>query len=601
MINSFVVRVLPSSGSAAPPLRLRNEKPSQIRRFTSESIEVAASDLSDKSFHNSDGMFIKYSGVVLFDEKIVQPRNLLEIVFSRGSLSGWANHLSGQFALAIGNINQGVVEIARDRGGFHPCFVGSQENAWSFATSPADAAGAIGRLRPNDFELARYVGIRYDNVWGSQETFLSGVESVPPASTASSASGKEMSRYWSFAQLGPGLSDVAPDQNSRALLSLLGEAAQSSLDMLPEEARPVLALSGGMDSTTTAAALKSRGAEVPAVTAAFRLTGDSPLDESRDAQAIADGLCSSWEALEISSHDFLRAWEEVGRRHAFPLATSAQLGLSMLYDRVSALGYTHLFVGGASDDLFAGNYPAYLYNLADLYVRRDDAFTHELRDWVALHSTDQFRKSVGVFWDFFCRELDSEQFGRISPKPQLLAPDLVRPEGIHALGRESVVIDAPTYLQAYMVYGIWHSARPPGVLSLHEAAAKSSVQVVDIFSGDELLRFAWTLPSAEKIYRGQNKWILRQAMADKVPAEALERRQKQGFDVPFGKWMTGESYRRFVLEAIQSSEAEFLDEFFDLARLRRRVSDASFPPLPNMFVWQTVSAIRWRSHILEQP
>lgn len=599
-MNSFVIRVLPSRDTLASPLRVGGANGSQLRQFCDGLIEVASSEFSNKSFHDANNMFVKYSGVVLLNGKVVQPNELLDIALSRGSLVRWVNRLSGQFALAIGNLREGVVEVARDRGGFHPCFVASHANAWSFATSPVDAAAAIGRAQPNDNVLARYVGIRYDNVWGAQETFLTGVSSVPPASSASSASGREVSRYWSFAHLDPDIKDSESDESVVELNLLLREAARNSLDLLPAAARPVLALSGGMDSTTTAAALKSCGADVPSVTASYKLTGDSPLDESRDAEAIAGGLCSSWEALEISSHDFLGAWEEVGKRHAFPLATSAQLGLSMLYERVSAMGFTHLFVGGASDDLFAGNYPAYLYNLADLYVRQKDAFAHELRDWVTLHSTDQFRKGVGPFWDFFRREVDSVHYGRIAPKSQLLAPDLVRPEGMHALGGEDVVIDAPSYLQAYMAYGIWHSARPPGVLSLHEAASQSSVQVVDIFSGEALLRFAWALPSAKKIFRGQNKWILRQAMADKVPVQALKRSQKQGFDVPFGEWMTNETYRRFVLETIQSNEAEFLDEFFDLARLRRRVCDTSFPPLPNMFIWQTVSAIRWRSEIVEQ-
>jgi asparagine synthase (glutamine-hydrolysing) len=54
-----------------------------------------------------------------------------------------------------------------------------------------------------------------------------------------------------------------------------------------------------------------------------------------------------------------------------------------------------------------------------------------------------------------------------------------------------------------------------------------------------LLEFVATIPSSLKLKGGTGKYILKRAMASRLPAEILSRR-KMGFGVPLGAWFRGE-------------------------------------------------------------
>lgn len=555
-------------------------------------------DISGQLLRNGS-RFVVSSGRVLLDGRLVGGEALLRIACEHPRLDGWIHRLSGQFAIAVGNLSAGVVEVARDRGGHHPCFTSSRKGVVCFATDPLDAARLLGSVRPNDAHLARYASVRYDHLWGCDETFFAGVLNFPPASIASTENGFAPRRYWQFSHLGQSLSDVSDAEFQEQFRALMRESTSTALSGHPgATSRSAIALSSGIDSTVVASTIQSVGEQLPAVTVSFLDTPDSHVDESASAEAIAEALCASWTPVEITRAEFLAAWKTVGSHHAFPLATSAQLGLSLLYRSVSDLGFDSLFVGGSGDNLFAGNYPAYLYNLADLYFAQSPSFSNEANAWIELHSTVDHPKNVGTLWDFMSRELDWARAGEIRPKASLLDATVLRPEALHALHGPSIVVEAPTFLQAYMVFGSWYSARPPSALSLHEASRSSNLSIEDVYSADEFVEFAWRLPSSQKIRSGQNKWIVREAMRKNLPPLVLQRKQKLGFDVPLGRWLSDGAFQGFVIECVESEDAKFLDEFLDLQLIRRRLRGDSGPPLMPMLIWQLVSAIRWRQAIL---
>jgi asparagine synthase (glutamine-hydrolysing) len=67
----------------------------------------------------------------------------------------------------------------------------------------------------------------------------------------------------------------------------------------------------------------------------------------------------------------------------------------------------------------------------------------------------------------------------------------------------------------------------------------SSVELRVPLLDHSLLEFAATVPSNMKVKGFQTKYILKQALKDRVPPEILKR-PKTGFPVPYGKWLRGE-------------------------------------------------------------
>lgn len=73
------------------------------------------------------------------------------------------------------------------------------------------------------------------------------------------------------------------------------------------------------------------------------------------------------------------------------------------------------------------------------------------------------------------------------------------------------------------------------------------------FLDHKLVEFAARLPERMKLRGLTTKYILRQAMADKIPAEILTRK-KMGFPVPVGAWLRGE-FRPLLDEYVLGARA----------------------------------------------
>ena len=81
----------------------------------------------------------------------------------------------------------------------------------------------------------------------------------------------------------------------------------------------------------------------------------------------------------------------------------------------------------------------------------------------------------------------------------------------------------------------------------------SSVELRVPFLDHRVVEFAATVPTEMKIRHGSGKWILKQAMAGRLPPEILKRK-KQGFPTPLASMFRGdlEGYLRDLLLAPRS-------------------------------------------------
>ncbi len=75
-----------------------------------------------------------------------------------------------------------------------------------------------------------------------------------------------------------------------------------------------------------------------------------------------------------------------------------------------------------------------------------------------------------------------------------------------------------------------------------------------------LVQLALSLPEKYKVRNGQVKWIWKQIMRDKIPAEIITRR-KTGFGIPIGAWMRNELYDYVRGNLVQSDSP--LYRYFD--------------------------------------
>ena len=76
------------------------------------------------------------------------------------------------------------------------------------------------------------------------------------------------------------------------------------------------------------------------------------------------------------------------------------------------------------------------------------------------------------------------------------------------------------------------------LVKLDRATMAASLEARCPFLDDNVVEFAWRLPTAVKIHDGLGKQPLRRLLRRYLP-ESLFNRPKHGFNVPIGEWLTG--------------------------------------------------------------
>jgi asparagine synthase (glutamine-hydrolysing) len=71
------------------------------------------------------------------------------------------------------------------------------------------------------------------------------------------------------------------------------------------------------------------------------------------------------------------------------------------------------------------------------------------------------------------------------------------------------------------------------------------------FLNHEMVEFVFSLPANFKIRKGWTKWLLREAMKDKLPDEIVWRKDKTGFEPPQQLWMQNNNIQKLITEAKQ--------------------------------------------------
>ncbi|MFO0653002.1 MAG: asparagine synthase (glutamine-hydrolyzing) [Polyangiales bacterium] len=110
-----------------------------------------------------------------------------------------------------------------------------------------------------------------------------------------------------------------------------------------------------------------------------------------------------------------------------------------------------------------------------------------------------------------------------------------------------------------------------------------------------VVRFAFRSGFDLKFRDGASKWLLRQAVADVIPAEVLNRR-KVGFDTPAVRWMQG-PHKAWVREVLTSSTAKSRG-FWDVRALERWL-DRPGDSLWFDVVWKALCIELWARNTLD--
>jgi asparagine synthase (glutamine-hydrolysing) len=356
--------------------------------------------------------------------------------------------------------------------------------------------------------------------------------------------------------------------------------------------------SGGIDSSAIAAHASKAGK--PPVCFGVHFSGQGVTDERPFQEAAAKALGLDLRLITMDGSSFPEDFSRLMYHQDEPVIGAAMFPMS----RVSELAAREVKVclgGQAADEIFGG-YARYALGrpthvLRSWFRGRKEVGGNLSKQMVEGGTLSRLARNVRHLADWKTRyfehfaQVPEAAWQQIFASPELCSRDRCRQIFRETVGRGSatdptdqiMLWDVETYLT-----GLFHQDDRMSMA----ASLESRVP----FADPRMIRFAFGLDPDLKIRGAASKWVLRQAVADVLPALVLNRR-KVGFDTPADRWM-------------QQNHAGFVRETLLSARARQRglcnalgiesLLDNPHPPQWFNIVWKALSIEVWASTFLDE-
>jgi asparagine synthase (glutamine-hydrolysing) len=471
--------------------------------------------------------------------------------------------LRGMFAFALWDARSRRLLLARDRLGIKPLYYWISPHGDIIWASEIKALLATRYVRPalNHTALPEYLVHRYTT---GRATLFRDVHRLLPGHFLTWQAGQVSERrYWSLANL--------ISENSDSELSLPdsqdafeAEFRDSVRSHLMSDVPIGMFLSGGIDSSAVALSMRDLiGERLSTFSVGYDGGNESELSYAR---SVARHIGSDHHEVVVSDTQFFEALPKLVWHEDEPIAFPSSVSLYF----VAALAGGSVKVvltGEGGDELFAGygKYQRTIWNfrLGEKYER----LPAPLRRWIgrAVRALPQTRRTFRrLERTFLARPVDPEalffdNFGvyTASELPHLLSPELWTVAGngnvdLFAGQRKLWMESAAAPLLTRLLYVDTLSYLHELLMKQDQMSMAASIESRVPFLDNRLIDLAYRLPERAKVKGGKTKWVIRQAMENRLPTEIL-RRPKMGFPTPVGRWLAG-SQRSWIEDFALSPE-----------------------------------------------
>ena len=448
--------------------------------------------------------------------------------------------LSGMFAFALWDEERQSLLLARDRAGIKPLYYGELPGGGvAFASELASlmAHPAVSRTLSED-GLVSYFFADYVQ---PPHTMIAGAKKLRPGHYVVWKDGvlSEQLPFWSIPEPRTRREVRASDEElAHELWSKLDGAVERQL---VADVPVGIFLSGGLDSSAVATLARARNGPT---TKAFSIAFDDPtFDESTYARRVARSIGAVHVEETLREQDLLDVVSSALERLDEPLADPSYLPTYLL-SRLAAK-HVKVVLGGDGGDELWGGYPTYRahaharrYGLLPAAVRErvvaplvarlpvDDRY--QSLEWKLRRFTQRFDDDPVTRHLRWMSSVDLPDLRRALPRSAGVLPEStkvrlpVTPDALHRI----LALDFSTYM-------------PGSVLTkVDRASMAHGLEVRPPLLDNDMLEFAFSLPSSYKLRRTTTKYLFKRAARGHVPYDIISR-PKKGFGIPLAAWMRG--------------------------------------------------------------
>ena len=492
--------------------------------------------------------------------------------------------LVGMFAIALWDVKESRLHLARDRMGEKPLYYGWAGQDIVFA-SELKAITAHPRAQKVLSQEAIFHYMRYSYV-PAPLSIYEGIFKLKPGQHISFDqeslryhSLPEPHTYWSYQQaVSSGRAALFEGSDDEAKSLFHDTLSQAVRGQMISDVPLGCFLSGGIDSSLIASVMQAQSSKkVKSFSIGFKEAG---FNEAAHAKDVAAHLGLDHHEAYVSEQDALSVIPKLPHIYCEPFADASQIPTYL----VSQLAKTHITValsGDGGDELMGGyNRYSWALKLAKIQTYTPSALSlmagHMIEAMPApwLHHLTGFVPQLNKVTD---RGLKAHKFAHMLKAKdfqslyQQLVSQWAQPQD--ALSSADVFADRSADLSSlslgpvdYMMAQDSLTYLPDDILvKVDRAAMANSLEGRIPFLDHRLIELSWHMPLSMKIREGKGKWLLRSLLYDYVPKQLVDR-PKAGFAVPLAKWLRGDL--REWAESLLDEQALKSTGFFDAKKLR---------------------------------
>lgn len=464
------------------------------------------------------------------------------------------DHFDGMFAFAVWDQKKKELFVARDRFGEKPFFYFTDNEQFVFA-SEMKALWAAGIDRKVNLKLLfNYLTIGYvDNPNIPEETFFEDISKLPAGSYLNVSTDNlqpSIFNYW----------DIDIENENKKItdaeaIDRFGQLFQRSVKRRLRSDVPIgTSLSGGLDSSSVIAALDSLTTHLPIaigtpLTAFSAIFPDFEKDESAFAKIIADKFHLRHFTTTPGTASLYTDLEKLFYYQEEPFSSASIYAQYNVYELAKQKGTKVLLDGQGADEILAGYHKYYKWYWQELFRKRKLASSHELASSKELGIIERFtwKNRIAALFPEFATIVLERRYLVNALKHEDLTRDFVQLQS-----KEAYYITPEIFSLNGVLY---FNTCLHGLEELLRYADRNSMahsrEIRLPFLDHELVEFVFSLPANFKIRKGWTKWLLREAMKDKLPPEITWRKDKTGFEPPQQEWLSNLHIRELIINAKQ--------------------------------------------------
>jgi len=355
-----------------------------------------------------------------------------------------------------------------------------------------------------------------------------------------------------------------------------------------------IAISGGVDSSSVACAVRHLEPDMPLHTFTYVAADNTDISEERWADQVIKHTGAIAHKVVVTQDELQRDIDRMIMRQGEPFNSTSIYAQYRVFQLVRENGVVVTLDGQGADEMIAGYYGYPHYRLQTLLSKgqlwQALRFIQTCSKWQGRDHRDLFKRFIASYVPGPLKRL-AYRYAKKPLDPAWLNLDALRERGALRFLPWDSIYSSPDKVREILAQQLTWAGLPNLLRHGDRNAMSFSVESRVPFCSKELAEFCLSLPENYLISdEGWTKAVLRKAMRGIVPDALLDRRDKIGFATPEKLWLF--NMQDWVRESLNEASSSLLFNHQGLLAEWQAILDGrrTF----DWQVWRWINYLRWK-------